>query len=142
VDAKFAAIDKQMQALDSKLANLVNRPVPSAAPAQALNAEVQKLKKDVDLANQKAQAAQAAAQAAQQAQAAQSAKLKAQEAAHAAEASKVKTKEASPAASNPPKTDTSMASVAPPVQAVQPAPIPEKPPAKPKMLVYPRPNDE
>ena len=111
---------------------LRNKPQPSQAPTQALSAEIQKLKKDVEVANQKAQTAQAAAQAAQT----QAQKPKAAEPAHAPDPAKPKAKEAAPASSKPEASNESAA----PTQAA--VPNPERTPMKPKMLVYPRPNDE
>ena len=62
LDTKLQGLQKQIQALETKVQDLSKRPQPNPGPSQqAVISEIQKLKKDLDAANANAKAAAVAA---------------------------------------------------------------------------------
>lgn len=118
VEANLQGLQKQMQALDAKVQTLSNRPQPNPASGQqAVLSEIQKLKKDLEVANAKAAAAVAVAKPKLEAKPEPKPETKLEP--KAAEVRPAETKPAPPAA-----------------PAAAPAPA-----VRDKMLVYPRPNN-
>jgi len=141
LDGKFTSIEKQLQTLDAKIVALTNRPqVAPASPGlsqQALSAELQKLKSELQ---QTAMKARESAPPAPPAPAKPTPKVDKPEVKPVTEA-KVQRK-TSPEPE--PKAESKASAPPAPSELVAPAaaPMPQLQPQREKMLVYPRPNTD
>jgi outer membrane biosynthesis protein TonB len=151
MDGKFVAIEKQMQALDAKIVALTNRPQAAPPPPglsqQALSAELQKLKKELEQtalkSRENASVAHAAPKSSEEAKPAPAPKVERKPEPKAE--SRPEPKPAAPSQAQAQSAPTSAPAPAPtpvPSASVAPAPMPQFQPAREKMLVYPRPNNE
>jgi len=155
LDGKFVAIEKQMQALDAKIVALTNRPQAAPPPPglsqQALSAELQKLKKELEQtalkSRESAPVAHAASKPNEDAKPAPA--PKAESRSERKPEPKVEAKpepkpEPKPAAPSQAQAQSATAPAPAPVPSASaaPAPMPQFQPAREKMLVYPRPNNE
>ena len=151
MDGKFVAIEKQMQALDAKIVALTNRPQAAPPPPglsqQALSAELQKLKKELEQtalkSRENAPVAHAAPKSSEEAKPAPAPKVERKPEPKAE--SRPEPKPAAPSQAQAQSAPTPAPAPAPtpvPSASVAPAPMPQFQPAREKMLVYPRPNNE
>ncbi len=153
LDGKFASIEKQMQALDAKIVALSNKPQP-APPApglsqQALSAELQKLKKELEQTALKAPREAPAVVPKPKEDIKPMPKLdskvdsKADNKSSTEAKAEKKSEPKVEAKTAPVPVAASVAAPAPaPAAQAAPAPMPQFQPAREKMLVYPRPNNE
>jgi len=153
MDGKFVAIEKQMQALDAKIVALTNRPQAAPPPPglsqQALSAELQKLKKELEQtalkSRENAPVAHAAPKSSEEAKPAPAPKAesRAERKPEPKAESRPEPKPAAPSQAQSAATPAPAPAPTPvPSASAAPAPMPQFQPAREKMLVYPRPNND